>query len=141
VLSVTTARSRATVLSKCARSIQRLKWIRGSADVRGVKEKPAWPLGEKSPWAGQQDPPTVAEVALAYPGRTLGNAFGGAILALLPTAFVMWAIDRSASAVFGVVPFTSVAPAFVLWPFMTAGCCWGLLYGEIRGWWTSEWGD
>jgi hypothetical protein len=103
-------------------------------------DKPAWPLGEKSPWAGQEDRPTVLEVALAYPGRVVVNAFGAAIVAIFPTALVLWAINVGTHAVFGVLLFTSLAPAYVLWPFVTAGLCWLGLYEDIRGWWITEWG-
>jgi hypothetical protein len=95
--------------------------------VNEMNDKPSWEIGEKSPWAGQRNRPSVFEVGRAYPGRAFGYLFGAAIVGIpvggFLTGFLNWTVEAGIS-------------FYVLWPIAAIACCWFGLYGDIRGWWT-----
>jgi len=103
-----------------------------------IPEKDPWPDGRISPWAGNPDPPTVFEIALAYPGRALANACFALLFGGLVTAIVLAGIFWLVNTLVGAAIFTSLTPMVVLWPLVSAGFWWGGMYGEIRGWWVSD---
>jgi hypothetical protein len=100
-------------------------------------EKVRWPVGEKSPWAGQPDPPTVWEVVLAYPERAIATAFFTYIWGAIATAFIVPGILFAAHALLGLPLPHSLTPVIVVFPFVWAALWWVGIYGEIRGWWIS----
>jgi hypothetical protein len=99
-----------------------------------MTEKRSWADGEASPWAGQPDPPTVWEVALAYPGRAIRHALFAAIFGLFASAFIVWAFALAAHVLLRLPPLPSVMPVFVVWAFVSAGLWWADMYSDIRGW-------
>jgi hypothetical protein len=104
-----------------------------------VIEKRPWSNGARSPWAGEEEAPTVLQVACAYPGR----AFGAAVIAAVAGSFVFvpafWAFSWAVRPVIGVDLFNSFA-SVIVWLLFVAAVWWGNLHGEIRGWWTWEYG-
>jgi hypothetical protein len=98
-------------------------------------EKRPWPAGEISPWADEKDRPGVLEIARAYPDRAISTAGGAAILAVIGTGIIAWAINVAAHAVVGTFPFSTAGRAVMLWPVVTAVFWWYMMEGVIRGYW------
>jgi hypothetical protein len=98
-------------------------------------EKVPWPDGEKSPWAGKANRPTVWEVARAYPGKAIGHAVMAFIFGAMAAAFIVVGEELAARALFGIPKPTSV-PAYlpVVQAPLFAGLWWLGMYSEIRGW-------
>jgi len=99
-------------------------------------ERRPWPDFAESPWKDEPEPPSVLQVALAYPGRALGNLFFATIIGLFLTAFVVWVIGLLRGA-----PVTSLTAGYIMWGVVAAALWWVGLYGDIHGWWTSGWGE
>jgi len=118
-----------------------LSTLGGFADYEEViagKPPPRWPNGTVSPWAGDPEPPSVLDVADAYPGRAFGHAafalvFGGFISALLVFG-TAWIAHRF----LGVGMLNSPKPLAVVCPLVSIPLWYGGMYGEIRGWWISD---
>jgi hypothetical protein len=103
-----------------------------------VIEKRPWPDGEISPWAGEEERPSVLEVARWYPGRAIEAAVGAVVMAMVVGAFLAWGASHAWHALVAGALFGSeealLVPVFVLMPVFW----WHLLDGQIRGWWVTS---
>jgi hypothetical protein len=94
-------------------------------------------MGETSPWAGEEELPTVMQLVRWYPARLVGAIFFSSILGAFLAVPICWGIDVLCHWVAGAVPFSSQASlAFALLAIVPP-LVWLDFYGEIRGWWTS----
>jgi hypothetical protein len=131
--------SRARVHAARGGSATKVFSVSPGVPIRGmVVEKRPWPDFEISPWAGEQERPTVLEVARVYPGHALGAAIPAFSFGIFPTAIVGWGLGRITHAVLGVGLFTSIKPAIALWLVVSAGVWWIAVYALIRGWWRHD---
>jgi hypothetical protein len=100
-----------------------------------------WPNFADSPWKEEPEPPSVFQVALAYPGRAFGNLFFAAIIGGFATAMVIKIVEWLGRTLFGTAPLTSLTPGYVLWVIVSGALWWVGMHGDIHGWWTSGWGE
>jgi hypothetical protein len=106
-----------------------------------VTVKRPWPDGERSPWTGGDNPPSIFEVARLYPSRALGHAFFAAILGLFLGAFLAWGSFKLLHAY---LPVPDPTAAWFVMPFCVVAFvglwCEGM-YQDVRGRLISTWGD
>lgn len=72
---------------------------------------------------------------------SLGHALFAYVWGALATAFIVLAVAFAAHALLGLPLPTSMTPAYIVWPFVSAGLWWRGMYGDIRGWWIYTSGD
>jgi hypothetical protein len=103
-----------------------------------ITGKPRWPNGTPSPWAGDPQPPPVWQVALAYPGRALSNAFLAYLFGGVISGILVWGTAWLLHSFLGVGMLASPKPMFIVWPFVSIPLWYGAMYAEIRGWVISD---
>jgi hypothetical protein len=99
-------------------------------------ERRPWPNFGVSPWAEDPEPPSVLEVARAYPERAFGSMLIGVVLGLFLTGFLAWVVGLLRGA-----PVTSLTAGYIVWAALAAGLWWVDMYGDIHGWSTSGLGE
>jgi hypothetical protein len=106
-----------------------------------VTEKRPWRDGETSPWAGEENFPTIFEAARMYPGRALAHGASGAILGLPVAGFLAWGLFKMWDAA---LPVPHPTPPVIMMPLWVAAFlglwCEGM-YQDVRGWITITSGD
>ena len=115
----------------------RIKLGPQSVDLVRVVEKRPWPMGETSPWAGEEELPTVMQVVRWYPARLVGTIFFSSILGAFVAVPICLGINVLSDRLTGVVPFSSEASLALALLAIVPPLVWLAFYGEIRGWWTS----
>jgi hypothetical protein len=108
-----------------------------------VTVKRPWANGERSPWTGEDDPPSIFEVARMYPSRALLHAFSAALLGVFVAAFLAWGTLRLLHA-FLSVNYVLTPGSFIIIPFWVVvffGMWCEGMYQDVRGWSISQWGD
>ena len=103
-----------------------------------IAGKPRWPDGTESPWASDPDPPSVLEIAVAYPGRAFGNAFVALLFGGFIGALLVFGMAWIAHSFLGVGMLNSPKPLCVVCPLVSIPLWYGAMHGEIRGWWISD---
>jgi hypothetical protein len=108
-----------------------------------VTVKRRWPVGERSPWAGEDDPPRIFEMARMYPERALMHAFGAAFLGLLAAAFLAWGslklLHAFLSVAYPTSPTVLLSVVIPFWVVAFVGLWCEGMYQDVRGWSVSEW--
>jgi hypothetical protein len=99
-----------------------------------VTAKRPWRDGERSPWTGDDNFPTILETALMYPGRALGHVFFAAIWGLPVAGLLAWGFSKVWDAEFPFVPHPATQGIMVtLWVAAFVGLWCAGMYHDVRG--------